>query len=187
MQLFWVRGYESTSMADLVAVTGVARASLYATFGSKHDLYVNALDHYVQQRDPALVTRLAGPGPALVVIRGLLDDYAAEAERIGNPGCFVVNAAVECLPADPVVALRVETSWETLEVALASALIRAQGAGELGDAADPRRLARFLLVVLQGLRVVGKGHKGASRARDAAAEAFAALSMWTATAAPRDS
>ncbi|MEV6345271.1 helix-turn-helix domain-containing protein [Actinoplanes sp. NPDC051851] len=178
MRLFWQRGYEATSMADLVEATGVARAGLYATFGSKHDLYVRALDRYVGERDPLLVERLAGPGPALPAIKAVLDDFVAEADRAGDLGCFVVNAAVERMPADTVVALSVETSWETLEVALTSALVRARGSGELVEAADPRRLARFLLVILEGLRVVGKGRTGALRARDAADEAFAALTQW---------
>jgi TetR/AcrR family transcriptional repressor of nem operon len=174
MRLFWRGGYEATSMTDLVTETGVARASLYATFGSKHDLYLLALQRYVQQRDPALVERLAGPGPALPAIKAVLDDFATDAAR----GCFVVSAAVEQLPTDPDAALSVETSWETLEVALTSALIRARGSGELVVAADPRRLARFVLVVLQGMRVVGKGRTGGIRARDAATEAYAALSAF---------
>ncbi|GAA1619114.1 TetR/AcrR family transcriptional regulator [Actinoplanes couchii] len=178
MRLFWQRGYEATSMADLVDATGVARASLYATFGSKHDLYVRALDRYVGERDPLLVERLAGPGPVLPAIKAVLDDFAADTESAGELGCFVVNAAVERMPADLAVALSVETSWETLEVALTSALVRARGSGELVEAADPRRLARFLLVILEGLRVVGKGRTGAVRARDAADEAFAALTRW---------
>ncbi|GAA2878134.1 TetR family transcriptional regulator [Actinoplanes cyaneus] len=178
MRLFWQRGYEATSMADLVAATGVARASLYATFGSKHDLYLRALDRYVRQRDPVLVERLAGPGSALPAIRSVLDDFVAEATGAGDLGCFVVNAAVERMSADTAVALSVETSWETIEVALTSALLRARGSGELAAGADPRRLARFLMVVLEGLRVVGKGRTGAIRARDAADEAFAALLAW---------
>ena len=46
MELFWRRGYATTSVADLVAHLGVARASLYSTFGTKHDLYVAALERY---------------------------------------------------------------------------------------------------------------------------------------------
>jgi TetR/AcrR family transcriptional regulator, transcriptional repressor for nem operon len=176
MRLFWQRGYEATSMADLVAATGVARASLYATFGSKHELYVRALDRYAELCDPLLVARLAGPGPVLPAVRALLADYAADA---GQQGCFIVNAAVERLPADLAVALSVETSWETLEVALTAALIRARNSGELSLTAEPRRLARFLLVVLQGVRVVGKGRAGAVRAQDALTEVHAVLAAWS--------
>jgi TetR/AcrR family transcriptional repressor of nem operon len=171
MRLFWRSGYEGTSMADLVEATGVARAGLYATFGGKHELYLLALERYVQQRDPQLVAELAGPGPVLPAIRGVLHDFVASA----RDGCFVVSAAVEHLPRDAAVAVGVEGSWKTVEVALTAALIRARESGELTRSAEPRRLARFVLVVLQGIRVVGKGPDGAARARDAADEAYAAL------------
>ena len=46
LELFWERGYEATSMADLVGHMGVARASIYATFGGKRALYLKALDRY---------------------------------------------------------------------------------------------------------------------------------------------
>ena len=64
LELFWERGYEATSLADLVARLGIARASLYGTFGSKHDLFVKALDRYLEVRDSALVEELSRPGPA---------------------------------------------------------------------------------------------------------------------------
>jgi len=88
---------------------------------------------------------------------------------------MLVNAATERLPADRQVARVVEAGWDTLETALTAALIRARAQGELSPDKDPRALARFLLVVLQGIRVVGKGEASASRVRDAAAQAFAIL------------
>ena len=62
LELHWERGYEATSMADLVRHLGIARASIYATFGGKHDLYVKALDRYLLARDPSLVVVLSQPG-----------------------------------------------------------------------------------------------------------------------------
>ncbi len=69
LELFWQRGYEATSMADLVEHLGIGRASIYATFGSKHDLYLKALERYVRTRDPDLVESLSQPGPALPAVR----------------------------------------------------------------------------------------------------------------------
>ena len=162
MDLFWRRGYEATSTADLVAKLGIARGSLYATFGSKHELYARALDRYVRDRDPMIVRRLSHPGPVLPAVRALVESYAANATQ----GCFVVNAAVERMD-DDAVAGRVRSSWDTLEVALTSALLRAQEQGELPADAEPRAIARFLLVFLQGIRVVGPDEQQRERVADA--------------------
>jgi TetR/AcrR family transcriptional repressor of nem operon len=176
LELFWRRGYEATSMADIVQHLGIGRASIYATFGNKHELYLKALDRYLQLRDPNPIELLSQPGPALPAVRALVQQYAEESAcDQQRRGCLVVNAAVERLPGDPAVARRVESSWDTLEVALTSALTRARAQGELADDCDPRALARFLLVVLQGLRVLGKGHPDPERLRDAAAQALTAL------------
>lgn len=68
-----------------------------------------------------------------------------------------------------------EVSWDALETALTSALLRARADGELAAGRDPRGLARMLLVLLQGIRVVGKAGGDAERARDAAAQALTLL------------
>ncbi len=61
LELFWQRGYEATSMADLVAHLGVARAGVYATFGSKHALYLRALERYLEIKDPQIMRELSQP------------------------------------------------------------------------------------------------------------------------------
>ncbi|MFG1824957.1 TetR/AcrR family transcriptional regulator [Microbispora bryophytorum] len=176
LDLFWRRGFEATSMADLVDHLGIGRASLYATFGGKHDLYVKALERYAQTRDPNLVELLSQPGPALPAVRTLVERYTEESIRDRDRrGCMIVNAATELLPDDEPVARLVEASWTGLETALTSALIRARAQGEISAESDPRVLARFVLVFLQGVRVMGKGHGDAARLRDAAAQALAML------------
>lgn len=176
LELFWERGYEATSMADLVDRLGVARASIYATFGSKHDLYMRALDHYLRTREPSPVALLSRPGPTLPAVRELVEAYAHEATADAHRrGCMIVNAACERLPGDAAVARRVESSWDSLEVALTSALTRAQAQGELPGGRDPSALASFLLVVLQGIRVLGRGYPNPDRIRAAATQALAVL------------
>jgi TetR/AcrR family transcriptional repressor of nem operon len=177
LELFWEQGYEATSMADLVQHMGIARASIYATFGDKRALYLRALDRYGEETDPGLLAALSQPGPVLPSVRALVDQYVREAagER-GNRGCFVVNTAVELAPHDPLAARRVQANWDFLETALTSALIRAQAQGELAQDKDPRALARLLLVLMQGLRVMGKTGTEPERLRDAAAQALTLLS-----------
>ncbi|MER7406845.1 helix-turn-helix domain-containing protein [Streptomyces sp. NPDC000070] len=177
LELFWRRGYEATSMRDLVEHLGIGRASIYATFGSKHELYLKALDRYVENRDPLLLAELSQPGPALPAVREVVRRYAMEAAspEARLNGCFITNTAAELAPHDPAAARRVEISWEHLETLLHSALVRAQALGELPEGRDPRALARMLLVLLQGVRIVGKASNDPARVRDAAEQALALL------------
>ncbi|CAM5304009.1 hypothetical protein SVIOM74S_00836 [Streptomyces violarus] len=85
LELFWRRGYEATSMSDLVEHLGIGRASIYATFGSKHELYLKALDRYAETRDPSLLAELSQPGPALPAVRAVVRRFAAEAGIPGEP------------------------------------------------------------------------------------------------------
>lgn len=175
LEVFWEQGYEATSMSDLVERLGIGRASIYATFGGKHDLYLKALDRYSEDADPLLLGELSAAGSALDAVRGVLHRYAAEAAgKRRSRGCFVVNTATE-LPRDAASAHRVRASWMHLETLLAAALARAQAAGELSDKRDPRALARMLLVLLQGVRVVGKVADDPAPVRDAVDQALALL------------
>lgn len=176
LELFWERGYEATSMSALVERLGVARAGIYATFGSKRELYLRALRRYGEQCDPVLLGGLSQPGPALPAVRALVSRFAEESAGDAlHRGCFVTNTAVELAPHDRDAARRVEASWDVLETALTSALLRARAQGELAADRDPRALARMLLVLLQGMRVVGKAGGDQERARDAAQQVLALI------------
>lgn len=177
LELFWRRGYEATSMSDLVEHLGIGRASLYATFGSKHDLYLKAMDRYCESRDSRNLRELSGPGPVLPAVRALVRRFAADSadEKTSQAGCFVTNTAAELAPHDPAAARRVEHSWDRMETMVHSALVRAQVQGELSDDRDPRALARMLLVFMQGLRVVGKASSDPTRIQDAADQVLALL------------
>lgn len=173
MELFWQHGYEATSMALLTERLGIGRASLYATYGDKLQLYVKALQLYLQSRDPNPLEMLSQPGPALPAVRALVEAYVQESlDDELRRGCLVVNSAAELLPADGPVSRLVESSWDTLEVALTSALTRGRAQGELAESKDPRAMARFLLVFLQGVKVIAKGAPDPERLRDAADQAL---------------
>jgi TetR/AcrR family transcriptional repressor of nem operon len=177
LELFWQRGYEATSMADLVEHLRIGRASIYATFGNKHELYLKALDRYSENRDGGLLGELSQPGPALPAVRAVIRRFAVEASADDGRlrGCFITNTAAELGNHDPAAARRVASSWDHVEILLHSALTRARAQGELPEDRDPRTLARMLLVLMQGLRVVGKASNDPERVRDAAEQALRLL------------
>ncbi|GAA2419623.1 TetR/AcrR family transcriptional regulator [Actinomadura vinacea] len=166
MALFWEQGCENTSMADLVEHLGINRASLYATFGSKRDLYFKALARY-REANGDMIHSLSQPGPALPAVLAMIDQYTQPCPH----GCMIVNTAVELAPRDPEAARVVEASWTYLEAALTSALIRAKAQGELPARKDPATLARLLLVLFQGMRVLSRTPSPETRLQDAAKEA----------------
>jgi TetR/AcrR family transcriptional repressor of nem operon len=174
VDVFRERGCENTSMADIVEHLGIGRASIYATYGGKRDLYLKALARYRETTDRAIVDALSQPGPALPAVRTLIDRYARSSAE-DTLGCMVVNTAVELAATDPDAARCVEASWTVLETSLTSALTRAQAQGELSPGKDPRAIARFLLVLFQGMRVLGRTPSPGERLDDAAAQARALL------------
>lgn len=157
LELFWRRGYEGTSVRDLMDSTGLGQGSLYGTFGDKHGLFLRTLDRYAELTTCQVVERLEADGPVRPAIRSMLRDMADDA--LCDPerkGCLFVNAAAELLPHDAEVGERIEVAFARIEDALCAAVRRGQVSGEIAEGRDARTVARFLLTAVQGLRVVGK-------------------------------
>jgi TetR/AcrR family transcriptional repressor of nem operon len=156
MDLFWRRGFEATSIQDIVEATGVQRGSLYAAFGSKENLYLIALDRYRERLAQPLIDALRAGRPVRPLVRAtLLSLVDAAVEADGSRCCLVVGAALERLPVDPQAAERVRATFTAIEDALHDALAAARDHGELDPGKDPRAVARFLVMTIQGLRVLG--------------------------------
>lgn len=177
MELFWCRGYEATSLSDLLERLGIGKGSFYNTFGSKHELYLRALDRYRGMMGDLLVSELEEAGPVKPSIKGLLESISEH--DLGDPerrGCMVVNAATELVPHDPEAERRVVSNFVRLEDALRSAISRGQSTGEIPAEKDPAALARFLMTLIQGLRVVGKATCDRTALEDTIDVALEALS-----------
>ncbi len=152
MDVFWCRGYEATSIQDLVEATGVARQSLYGTFGSKDGLYLQALDRYRELEGRRAFACLDGDAPPRERLRTLFERFGfGTLEDPDNKGCFVLNAALERAD-DAQTARRVRDGMRATEAALRDLLIEA----DLPPGKDPAELARFLTTALQGVRLMAK-------------------------------
>ncbi|MEV5503302.1 TetR/AcrR family transcriptional regulator [Nonomuraea fuscirosea] len=156
MSAFRRTGYEGTSVQDLVDATGVGRGSLYAAFESKEGLYLAAMDRYREQYALPLIEITRSGTPARELIREILVSLVDEIVRDGSrQACLIVSAAIERLPHDPEVAVRVRSTTSSLEDALAEMIGEAQMDGQLAGTRDARDLARFLMMTIHGLRVTG--------------------------------
>lgn len=169
MQVFWAKGFESTSLDDLCEATGLGRSSLYAAFNDKRDLYLRALDYYEDGSAARIAAALAEPVPLRKALAGFL---ASMIEDIvagpGRRGCFIGNCAAELARRDRTAATRVRRSIDRIESVFREALERARARGEIAAGSDATAIARFLTAGIQGLRLVGKANPDRAALRDVA-------------------
>jgi TetR/AcrR family transcriptional repressor of nem operon len=176
MRLFWQRGYGATSVQDLVEATGVNRASMYNTFGNKQRLFLAAVDRYVSQVSAARLERLRAPGSARVALEDYFEAMLTFAQDDGpRLGCLLTNSAVEVAPHDARIAASLRASLGAVEDALFEVIQRGQAQGEFPADKDARALARFLLGVIQGLRVLMRARSDEAHLRAVVTTALSTL------------
>lgn len=167
MDLFWAKGYEATSIQNLVEAMGVNRGSLYATFGDKRALHLEVLDHYCAKEIARAFGALDEPGPIKPAIRQLFDEVVERsATEHDMRGCLIDNVAVELAVLDDTARNLITCAVKRDEAKLHNALVRAKATGELGEAHDPVALARYLNSSLKGLRVMARTADDAGQLRD---------------------
>ncbi|GAB4208844.1 MAG: TetR/AcrR family transcriptional regulator [Roseiflexaceae bacterium] len=168
MHVFWSKGYEAASLADILAATGLSKSSLYATFGDKHALFLAAFEAYTTERMQHLHQSLNDGRPARLSIEGFFRRGVAHGSDPSQPhGCMTANEAIELGPHDPAVQQLVAQDFQATEDAFAQAILRGQNDGSIANRTDPRRLARVLTVSLQGLQVMARAQTGRAWLDDA--------------------
>jgi TetR/AcrR family transcriptional regulator, transcriptional repressor for nem operon len=156
MRLFWHSGYENTSLEDLMREMGIARQSLYDTFGDKRSLYLKALTHYRDQTNREMQKMLDEICSIRAGFRKLLYGLAAETREQHERGCLLLTANLQREPNDAVMRDFLRDNQARVEAIFVKALKRAQKEGELSTKEDPDALARFLVVTIQGMRAMAR-------------------------------
>jgi AcrR family transcriptional regulator len=153
MLLFWERGYEGTSMADLTQAMGLNPSSIYAAFGDKHALFQLAVNRYVEMRAQYAGKALEEPTLEKVV-RALFDNTVAFLTTPGHPPtCMTLAGAVGCsLDASPARDLMTEIRKQN-QVALRQRLLKARKSGELSKDIDLDDYTRYLSTIIAGLSI----------------------------------
>lgn len=157
IEIFWNKGYNGTSMQDLVEGLGISRSSMYDTYGDKHSLFVAALERYKNRAHKSMACLSENTPSAKEAIKKLLDLTTSEILKDNqHKGCFLVNAAVEVAAHDQEINKVICENDKAIEGFFYQAIKRGQENGEISTSHDAMALARFIINNITGLRVAAK-------------------------------
>lgn len=182
---FRAAGYNGTTVDDISAATGLGRGSLYAAFGDKHGVLLQALEGYFDRLEQMAQQSLGGPDhSALERLRGFLlgavegvplADDVPPADSRATAACFGAKMALELGTSDPDVEHIINTSFAAVEASVSACVRAAQRSGDIDPGTDPDALARLVLTVVRGIDVVGASCHNPHRLTAIAESAFAVL------------
>ena len=167
MRVFWTKGYERTSYADLVTEAKASRYGLYDEFGDKHDLYLAVLDHYRDGPVTHLLGALAEENAGLQELKAyfgrLVDVFRSEGAR---NGCLMSLSAIALAPHDPLIAQKVQENFRRIRGLYVAALERAQQEGDWPEERSAQDVGAALYGIVQGAAVLQRGGEGLDHVAD---------------------
>jgi TetR/AcrR family transcriptional regulator, transcriptional repressor for nem operon len=174
--LFQLKGYEGTSMQDLIDTLGISRSSLYDTFGDKHQLYLKTLNAYCQENAYSLVAKAENIENPLAFIQDIFTSIIEQSKKdLEKKGCYVVNAIVEFSERNTDVTEIVDASNKVFEKMLEKLIAKAQLQKQIAANKNPKQIAKFLFTTIYGLRVSSKSNASIKELKDVAAMALGVL------------
>jgi AcrR family transcriptional regulator len=154
MLLFWERGYEGTSVGDLSEALGIGKPSLYAAFGNKEDLFLEALQRYEEVYGCFSQSDLDETPTAYAAFATTLRRNAASQRTPGKPpGCFIVLSATVGTPQNADVRAHLTRRRQATRDRLAARVARGIADGDVPATADPQSVAVFYATVINGLAI----------------------------------
>jgi AcrR family transcriptional regulator len=163
MEVFWEKGYEGASLDDLqAAMGGINPPSFYAAFGSKEQLFLEAIRLYVETAGARPMRALTEEKTARGAVEAMLRESAAVFSGHDTPrGCLVVLGAINCTPSGKGIQEHMSGYRMQAPVLIRQRLERGVADGDLPKNFDPEPLASFYAAVLMGLSI--RARDGASR------------------------
>jgi TetR/AcrR family transcriptional repressor of nem operon len=176
MRVFWKKGYEASSLADILTATNLSKSSLYAAFGGKRELFLAAFEAYRKDRMQYVHQMLNNGQLARQSIETFFRHGIAHSQEETHAyGCMTANEAVELAPHDSDIQRLVAEDFQALEDVFIQAIDRGHADGSITSRKEPRTLARFLVVSLQGLQVMARAKSDLARLDDTVTVMMAAL------------
>lgn len=166
-EVFCEKGYNGTSMDDLVQATGLSRSSIYDTFGDKHGLFMKSLNFYRCSQQGAMEKQCTRTDSPKKNIRAIFDYYIKDIlSDKGRKGCLLINVSMELSAVDKDVAAIFQSNMEDIEQVLSALIKDGQSKGEISKKYSPKALSRLLYNSLAGLRVTGMNRPDAEVLRE---------------------
>ena len=157
IECFWHRGYRASSVRDLASSMGICGTSLYNSFGDKRSLFIKALERYLDRTVRTRMRRLRGLHPPKQAIGAF---FAEIIERSLNDrarrGCLLINSALEVAPHDHMLGVEIGRRLEEIEEFFRSLIDAGRSDGTIPLRVDAGNVARLLLGVLLGIRVLAR-------------------------------
>lgn len=176
MDCFWRDGYEATSVRDLAARMGITGTSLYNAFGDKRSLFRQALERYAERSPRARIARLELTLPPKEAIRAFVTEIIERSlDDRDRRGCLIVNSALEVAPHDPELGAEVARRLGEIEAFFRRSISAAQAEGSVPPDRDPKDMARLLLGVMLGIRVLARSQPSRALLEGVARPALALL------------
>jgi AcrR family transcriptional regulator len=177
-EVFWRHGYEGASLSALTSAMGINRPSLYATFGSKEQLFRRTFARYHETQ--AAVARAALDQPTVYAAVEAFLRSGADGLTAGEhpPGCLSIQGGLACSAENAGISDILAAGRAATEAALEERLSRAAHEGDLADGTDVRALARFVMALSEGHAVhaaAGASREDLQASVDIALRAVAAL------------
>jgi TetR/AcrR family transcriptional repressor of nem operon len=157
MACFWRRGYEATSMRDLIGAMGISGPSLYNAFGDKRAVFTAALERYLDQSPRARMKRLEAASAPKDAIRQFIEEIIERS--LNDPerrGCLLINSALEVAPHDRQLGAVIGDCLTEIEAFFRRSIKAGQKQGTIRRALVAKDVARLLLGVLLGIRVLAR-------------------------------
>jgi TetR/AcrR family transcriptional repressor of nem operon len=176
MDVFWSKGYEATTLCDLLDAMDLSKSSFYDTFGSKHEVFLDSIVHYKKTMTSQITGVASLEQPARKLIESLFDRAVSRiTEEGGQRGCFLNNCSVEVALHDPQAAKLIDGGIGLVEDTFFALVERGQREGDIASDKEARALARFLTSSLNGLMVIAKTNPDPEGLADIARQSMVVL------------
>ncbi len=161
LKVFWARGYEGASMAELTEALGINKPSIYAAFGNKEELFRKALARYTSGPAAFVKEAMKEPTAHQVVEKFLMQAVDFFSDKNTPNGCMIVQGALTCGQGSGAIQQELIAYRSNFEASFTKRFELAKAQGDLPQHVNTKQLAKYIATIHQGMSV--QATSGATR------------------------